>query len=195
MGITESILNEAGATLAAIKAWLNVTSDNMLDFEPQHDTTTELGADHVNKLTAGAAQMAKRLRPGNVVGIPFELTGLAASATAQALIGGKTRTVMRLFKDATIIGISAEHTAAIVSGTLTVQPQIDAVDSTFNMELNSGAQVARAHQIPDDAAADDVIDASDLDTLEVDIITAALNPSGNDVFGFIWLSVGEEEDL
>lgn len=194
MAVATSILDDAGATLALIKTYLG--EDNRENEEPVHDPVTELGADEWNKLVAGVAELAKRLRPGNLVAVPFELTGLAGSATAQAVLCGTTdKTVQRLFKDGTLVGITAEHSAAIVGGTLTVQPQIDGADTALSLELNSGVQVQRAHQLVADADPADVYDAGNKDSIEVDITTASLNPTGGDVHGLLWFNVGEEEDV
>jgi hypothetical protein len=194
MAVSTSILDDAGATLALIKTYLG--GDEHANEEPIHDDARDIDATDFNRIAAGLAEVAKRLRPGNIVGIPFELTGLAASATAQAILGGASdKTVQRLFKDGTLVGITAELDTAITSGTLTVQPQIATANTALSLVLNDAAQQKRAYQLVADAGAADVCDAGDLDAIEVDITTASLDPDGGDVHGMLWFSVGEEESL
>lgn len=194
MTVSTSIFGADLTSLALAKTYLG--GDAHENEEPIHDDDTNIDADDWNKIVAGLAEVARRLRPGNIVGIPFELTGLAASATAAAkLCGSAAKTIERLFKDGTLVGITAEHSAAIVSGTLKVQPQIDTANTTLTLTLSSTAQIARAHQLVAAAAAADVCDASDLDEIEVDITTASLNPDGGDVHGMLWFSIGEAEAL
>jgi hypothetical protein len=111
------------------------------------------------------------------------------------LCGTTDKTKQRLFKDGTLVGITAEYESAIVGGTLTVQPQIDTANTALSLELNSTYQIRRTYQTPVEAGAADIADAGDYDEIEVDITSASLNPSGDDVHGLLWFSVGEEEDV
>jgi hypothetical protein len=190
MAVSESILDDAGATLALIKTWLG--TDEHTNFEPVHDDAEDLDATDFNRLVAGLAEVALRLRAGNLIAIAFEETGLAASATTQANLAGTGKTTLLLPKDAKLVGITAKHSAAIVGGTITIQPQIATVNTTLNASLSSAAQSARAHQIEADAAAADALDASALEEIEVDITTASLNPTAGDVHGIIWWAVQED---
>jgi hypothetical protein len=190
MAVSESILDDAGATEALIKTWLG--GDDHTNFEPVHDDAEDINATDFNRLVKGLAEVAHRLRAGNLVAIAFEATGLAATATVQANLAGTGKTTMLLPKDAKLVGITAKHSAAISGGTLTVQPQIATVNTTLTAALSSSAQSARAHQIEADAAAADALDAGDLDEVEVDITTASLAPTGNDVHGLIWFAVQED---
>lgn len=195
MAVSTSLFSDAGATVALIKAYLG--TDEHTNFEPVHDDAEDIDATDFNRIVAGLAECGARLRPGNIVAIPFELTSLSASTTAQAILGGSSdKTVQQLFKDGTLIGITAKHSAAISAGNLTVQPQIATVNTALSLGLSSSAQQGRAHQLVSDADAADIVDAGDDDEIEVDITTdGSFAPTGNDVHGYIWFSIGEEEGI
>lgn len=194
MTVSTSIFGASLTSLALAKTYLG--EDTHTNEEPVHDDDTNIDADDWNKIVAGLAEVARRLRPGNLVTIPFELTSLSASATASAILGGSSdKTTQRLFKDGTLVGITAEYDSAITSGTLTVQPQIDTANTALSLELNSTYQIRRTYQLVADADATDICDAGDYDEVEVDITTASLNPASGDVHGLLWFSVGEEEAL
>ena len=82
MTVSTSIFGADLTSLALSKTYLG--GDAHENEEPIHDDDTNIDADDWNKIVAGLAEVARRLRPGNIVGIPFELTGLGRAPRPQS---------------------------------------------------------------------------------------------------------------
>ena len=197
MAVTTSILKDAGATLALIKTYLG--TDTHENEEPIHDDARDIDATDWNRIVAGLAEVAKRVRPGNLVPVVFELATTPQGATTAVPLCGSALTAFLALKDATVVGITAYFGSALSAGTAIVQPKINAVNCALHLDLAAAAQAGRAYQLPVDAGATDAIDASALLSaeLEVDVITdgSFACSSSTKLHACVWLSVGEEEGI
>lgn len=195
MSVSTSILDDAGATEALVKAYLG--GDEHENAEPIHDDARNIDADDWNKIVAGLSELAKRLRPGNIVAIDFELSSTPGSTTTAVPLCGSALTGWLAFKDATLVGLTARFETALTGGQATIQPEIGGVDSALSLVIASTDQAGRAYQLPGAADAADQIDASALELLEVDVTTdgsfACSGSSKLHVTAFV--SIGEEEDI
>ena len=193
MAITTEILKDGGTTEAAIKSFYG--GDDHVNEEPIHDATEDIDAVKFNKHGKGLAELTKRARPGNLVTIAFELGTTPASATTPVPRMGSTLTGWLAHIDGTIVGITGRFESALTGGTAIVQPKIAGTDTDLSLSL-TGLQANRARQVPGERGADDTIDASLFELLEVDVTTSGATWAGSDgLIVDVVISCGEEEDI
>jgi hypothetical protein len=197
MGISTSVLKDAGATLALIKTYLG--TDEHANEEPVHDDARDLDAVDFNKLVAGLAEVAKRLRPGNLVPVEFELATTPQNTTTAVPLAGSALTKWLAFKDGRVVGITAYFETALSAGQAIVHPKINGTNCALALTIAATAQAGRAYQLPADAAAGDALDASALLGAELE---CAVTTSGafacsasSKLRVTLWVSVGEEEAI
>lgn len=194
MAITTDTLKDGGISEALIKAYLG--GDDHTNEEAIHDAAEDIDAVKFNKLIKTAAETAKRLRPGNVFCASFELATTPGTATTAIPRLGSTLTKWYGFKDGTIVGIAAQFSSAVAGGTVTIQPKIDGTNTTFTATVGVGSEAAIARQIPGAAAAADQFDASDLEAIQVDVVTSGATWDSTDkLLVDVFVSIGEEEDI
>ncbi len=198
MTITDTILVDAGTSEGAIKGYLG--GDNHENLEPVHDDEHDFDAVDFNKMVKGMAEVVKRIRPGNLFPVAFELASVLGNTPNQPaqISGWVLQQTMLMFKDATLIGITAHYSSPVTNGTLTVEPQLAGADSVLQAVLSvTNPSNIRAHQLPATAAtAGDEIDASAYETVGVYITTdATFAPTVGRINGHLWFSIGEEEDI
>lgn len=198
MSVTDEILADAGATEALVKAYLG--GDNHTNPEPVHDDATDLDANDFNRLVKAVAECVKRLRPGNVIRVPFEMAAPAANTANQSIAQmGSTTTYDRLFKNARLIGISAQFGSLLTGGTATVQCQIaGGTNSALSVVITSGHGSGRAEQLPSEANSDEYFDASNIEItyFKALLTTASCTWAGSSKLQVgLFFSIGEEEDI
>ncbi len=194
MTISDSIWDASNTTLALTKTAMG--GDEMENEEPVHDADTNVDADNWNVIVAAVAECAKRLRPGNIVAVNFEVT-VVQSATTAVPLQGSTVTEWLAFKDATLVGLAAKFGSALTAGQCTFAPEIGGVDTALQLVIAATDQSGRAYQLVEAAAATDAIDASALEALEIDAIGDATFACAASELAVVtaFLNIGEEEEL
>jgi hypothetical protein len=121
MAVSTSIFTQA--TLATLKTYLG--GDGMVNSEPVHDVTRDLDATLWNKIVAGLAEVALRLRPGNLVALMWSQANVTAGQTDVELARGSAgdAALKRFVAPApgAVTHLSARVENARTGGTLTVK--------------------------------------------------------------------------
>jgi hypothetical protein len=202
MGITTSILRVANSTLALTKTYIGgQTADNYLDATPVRDLERDIPAEVFNRKLSGVAEVAQRVRPGvSALAIPFEKASVLSGTIGQQaeLFGWVAQKETLIYKDATLIGITAQYSAPLTAGQATIRTQIGGSDVALQAVLSAGAnpQFIRAFQLTEQADPADLVDASAYEQIAVYIDTdGAFAPVVGRVNGCLWFNVGEEEEI
>jgi hypothetical protein len=186
-----------------MKSYLGgVTADNYKDSTPIRDLERDISSETFNRAAiAAVAECARRARPGtSALAIPFEIATVLGNTTDQPTLicGWVAQTNMQLFKDATLVGVTAQYGDPITAGQLTVRPRIAGVDCALQATLSSGGdiQFTRSYQVTEQALASDKSDASANDVIDVLVDTdATFAPTVRRLNGHLWFNIGEEEEI
>ena len=195
MAITDKILQVGGTTEAAFKSYLG--GDNHVNAEPVRDDNKDFDANDHNRIVKLASEMAKRLRPGNLIKIGCELATTSGTASANIPLIGSTNPYDILFKDGRLVGITAWFDSAMTAGTADIYCYKAATTlSTLKVSLSSGLQSGIARQLPEDAAASETFDASAINLINARIVTSGATWAGaSKLHVNLFISIGEEEDI
>jgi len=194
MAITDNILATYGPDEATYKS--NLGGDDHVNEEAIYSATEDIDAAKFNKHAKALAELLARLRHGNLLTIPFELSSTPGTATTAVPRMGSTATGWLAHVDGTVVGITAQFDSALSAGSAVVTPKVGGVDCALTLTLGAGVSSGRARQLPSSADATDGIDASELETLAVDVVTSGATWAGADrLVVDVIISCGEEEGI
>ena len=193
MSVTESIFDAARTTRALIKTWLG--GDEKANKTTVHNTTQNVDADDWNKKVSGLAEVAMRIRKGNIYVVEFYIANATAGLSSQDLQvfgpdADRDSVVMPF--GASVVACVAKCENAITANNATITPVINGTPSTtLPVTLDVSNQSAREYQLPG------IEELAALEEIGCQISTHASFAAGTtpSIWVGIVLSVGEEEEI
>lgn len=149
MGVTTSIFDQT--TIALVKTYLG--TDDKQDSAPSRSAVYDVRAEDWNRIAAGLAEVAFRLRFGMLITAPFSHPNAAASWTDQEIYrhgGGDTALLYLVAPFAgSLIGLSVRTEGARTAGTLTAGWSKNGALQTLTTDIDgTDTQKSYASQVP-----------------------------------------------
>jgi hypothetical protein len=195
MAVSTEILKDGGTSEGALKSFLG--GDNHTNSDPVRDDNTDWDANDANNWAKLLAELAARVRKGNLCVLPFYLATTPVGATTAVPVRGSAAAAEILPFDATLVGISAWFISALTAGSATIQPKLGGGNSDLSLLISSPSQNGIERQVASDRGTNDGTDASAIDLIQCDVIT----PGGttwagsSNLYVNLVFSMGEEEDF